>query len=50
MAVIGGFLIHTGKMPELPIAVTVVERLFSRQLGTDGRAMMAEVLTETKQS
>ena len=50
MAVIGGFLIHTGKMPELPIAVTVVERLFSRQLGTDGRAIMAEALNEKHQA
>lgn len=49
MAVVGGFLIHTGKMPEMPIAVTVVERLFSRQLGPDGRAIMAEALLATKQ-
>jgi len=50
MSVIGGFLIYTGKMPELAIAVTVVERLFSRQLGTEGRAIMTEALSEVKQS
>jgi hypothetical protein len=37
-------------MPELAIAVTVVERLFSRQLGTEGRAIMTEALSEVKQS
>jgi hypothetical protein len=41
IGVIAGFLLWTGRLQGAPEATSVVERLFGRQLGPEGRALAA---------
>ena len=44
--VIAGYLIYLGFAPDGPQAITVVERLTGRQLGPEGRTLVAVTLDE----
>jgi hypothetical protein len=39
IGVISGYLVWTGRLPDAPSAMSVVERLFGRPLGPEGRAL-----------
>jgi hypothetical protein len=41
LGVMGGYLIHTGLVPEGPRATAMVERLVERQMGPAGRELVA---------
>lgn len=39
--IMAGYLVHTGLVPEEPRAVAILERLLLRQMGPQGRALVA---------
>jgi hypothetical protein len=41
---LAGYLVYTGMVPEAPKAITLIERITGRQLGADGRYLVAEAL------
>lgn len=41
LGVMGGYLVHTGLVPEGPRATAMIERLVERQMGPAGRALVA---------
>jgi diadenosine tetraphosphatase ApaH/serine/threonine PP2A family protein phosphatase len=43
LGVLAGYLVWSRKAPGAPTAIALVERLFRRTLGPDGRAMLSDV-------
>ena len=43
IGIVAGYLLWTGRLPDTPTATTVAEQLFGRQLGSQGRALVATV-------
>ncbi len=41
IGIVAGYLIYSGRLDGVPMATTVAERLFGRQLGPQGRALVA---------
>ena len=44
--VIGGYLVYAGLVTDGPQVITVVERLTGRQMGTEGREIVAFTINE----
>ena len=43
IGIVAGYLLWTGRLPDTPTATTVAEQLFGRQLGSQGRSLVAVV-------
>lgn len=43
VGVIAGYLVWTGRATSSPVAIALVERLFRRSLGPDGRELLAQL-------
>lgn len=43
IGIVAGYLLWVGRLPDMPRATTIAEQLFGRQLGSEGRAVVATV-------
>ena len=43
LGVLAGYLVWSQKAPNPPTAIALIERLFRRTLGPDGRAIMVDL-------
>jgi hypothetical protein len=47
MGVVAGYLVWSGKVPSVPTALAVTERLFKRSIGPEGREILFDLPTRT---
>jgi len=50
IGIVAGYLAWTGRLPDAPTAMSIVERLFGRPLGPEGRALVVAATELPKKS
>jgi hypothetical protein len=43
LGVLAGYLLWSKRAPTIPTAVALIERLFKRSLGPDGRSLLSDI-------